>query len=152
MVTGDTIAQNDHVSNEEEKVIAVINELFDGYRAGDSSRVAAVFTNDAMLQSISSDEEGNDKITDAESIKGFVDYVGGGFKVLHDERLWETQVHVDKIFATVWTKYAFYLGDSFNHCGSETFLLRKVDKEWKIFYLVDTRQKKDCNVPEEVKK
>ena len=139
-------------SKERNKVSKVIKELFDGYRAGDSSRVAAVFSKDAMMQSIFVDAEGQHEITDVESLKSFTDYIGGGLKVTHDERLWNTQIYADELFATVYTNYAFYLGDNFNHCGTETFLLRKVDGEWKIFYLVDTRQKIGCELPPEVKK
>lgn len=152
LISCNTFAQNKQLSQNEKKVDAVINELFDGYRAGDSSRVAAVFTKDAKMQSIFEDSLGQHKISEVESLKAFTDYIGGGFKVVHDERLWDTQIHVDELFATVWTNYAFYLGDNFNHCGTETFLLRKVNNEWKIFYLVDTRQKTGCNVPPEIKK
>jgi hypothetical protein len=152
LISLNAFAQSESLTPDQEKVNKVINELFDGYRAGDSSRVAATFTKDAMMQSIFVDTLGQHKITDVESLKAFTNYIGGGFKVIHDERLWDTQIHVDDLFATLWTNYAFYLGDKFNHCGTETFLLRKVDNKWKIFYLVDTRQKTGCKVPPEIKK
>jgi hypothetical protein len=78
-------------------------------------------------------------------------YIGGGLSEVHDERLWETEIFHDDYMATVWTKYAFYLGKKFMHCGTEVFNLRKIDGEWKIFYLADTRQLENCNLPASVK-
>ena len=134
-----------------DKITKVIQELFDGYRDGDSTRVRAVFTADAHAQTILSTTGGNDKLSDLMSIDNFIKYIGGGLEEVHDEKLWDTQVHTDKQLATVWTKYAFFLGKKFIHCGTETFLLRKVKNDWKIFYLVDTRQKTGCKLPSEIK-
>jgi len=142
--------------NSESKRLAevklVIQELFDGYRAGDSTRVRSVFTAKAQMQSIYTSTEGEQIINEPKSINAFVDYIGNGFDQVHDERLWDTQIHADHQFATVWTRYAFYLGENFSHCGTETFLLRKVKNNWKIFFLVDTRQKSGCKLPAEIKK
>jgi len=139
-------------SKRNKKVATVIEELFDGYRAGDSTRVRAVFTTDAFAQTILTTTEGVDKLSDLASIDNFIKYIGGGFEEVHDEKLWDMQVHTDQRLATVWTKYAFFLGEKFIHCGTETFLLRKVKGDWKIFYLVDTRQKTGCKLPAEIKK
>lgn len=134
-------------ANPEETIIKnVILELFDGYRAGDSARVAATFTSTAILQSVGKNKEGKVELAEPLPVQKFLDYIGGGFSEVHDERLWETQVFYDELMATVWTKYAFFLGNNFHHCGTETFHLRKVNGDWKIFYLVDTRQLEDCQL------
>lgn len=138
-------------SKREEKITVVIQELFDGYRAGDSTRVRAVFTTDAHAQTIITTKEGDDKLSDVVSIDNFIKYIGAGFDEVHDEKLWDMQIHSDPQLATVWTKYAFFLGEKFTHCGTETFLLRKVKDNWKIFYLVDTRQRTGCKLPAEIK-
>lgn len=135
-----------------EKITSVIQELFDGYRAGDSTRVRAVFTANAHAQTILTSVDGDDRLSDVISIDEFIKYIGGGFEEVHDEKLWDMQIHSDPQLATVWTKYAFFLGEKFTHCGTETFLLRKVNDDWKIFYLVDTRQKTGCKLPAEIKK
>lgn len=134
------------------KITSVIQELFDGYRAGDSSRVRAVFTADAHAQTILTSVDGDDRLSDVISIDEFIKYIGSGLEEVHDEKLWDMQIHSDPQLATVWTKYAFFLGEKFTHCGTETFLLRKVNDDWKIFYLVDTRQKTGCKLPAEIKK
>jgi Putative lumazine-binding len=134
-----------------DKIMGVIDELFDGYRAGDSSRVKAVFTNDAKIQSVYTTNEGKESLTELKPISEFINYIGGGLAEVHDERLWEVQIHADNKLATVWARYVFFLGNNFSHCGTETFLLHKVNNEWKIFYLVDTRQKTGCELPANIK-
>ena len=135
-----------------EKVTSIIQELFDGYRAGDSTRVRAVFTTNANAQTIITSTEGEDKLSDVVSIDKFINYIGGGLEEVHDEKIWNLKIHSDEQLATVWTEYAFFLGENFIHCGTETFLLRKVNNNWKIFYLVDTRRNSGCKLPPEIKK
>ena len=143
------LAQN--VDKEKSKINYVILELFDGYRQGDSARVSATFTKKAVIQTIHKDKEGKVIISEPMSAQRFIDYIGGGFTEVHDERLWDTQIFYDDFMATVWTKYALFLGEKFTHCGTEVFNLRKVDGDWKIFYLADTRQLEDCKLPASVK-
>ena len=138
-----------NLSSEEKEVMAVIIELFDGYRAADSSRVRAVFTKDAVLQRAGT-KEGKPVLTPSNSINGFVKYVGSGLKQVHDEPLWDYKVNIDGSLASVWTKYAFYLDKSFHHCGAENFLLFNDGNGWKIFHLVDTSQTEGCDIPAEI--
>lgn len=142
---GHTLAQSDNKKKDE--IHAVISELFDAYRAGDSARVANVFTKDAIVQSIYLNGDGAPVASEATTVNSFLDYIGNGLTELHDEKLWDTQIHADKMMATVWTRYAFFLGEKFTHCGTETFLLRKVNGSWRIFILVDTRQTQGCQLP-----
>ena len=136
---------------EKNKINSTIQELFDAYRAGDSARVAATFTSEASLQTVHKDKQGKVVLSEPMPVQKLLEYIGGGLSEVHDERLWDTQIFHDEYLATVWTKYAFYLGKKFIHCGTEAFQLRKVEGNWKIFYLVDTRQLENCKVPASVK-
>ncbi len=136
------------LSLEQEKVMATITELFDGYRAADSSRVRAVFTENASLMRVG--EKDGDPHLGGGSIDGFVNYVGSGLDKLHDEPLWDYKVNIDGNLASVWTKYAFYLGGKFHHCGAESFQLFKSKDGWKIFLLADT-SKENCEVPDYIR-
>lgn len=138
-------------TTEKDKINEVINELFNAYRAGDSARVAATFDKKALIQTVREDASGKVILTEPVPATKLLAYIGSGLAEVHDERLWDTQVFMDKYMATVWTKYAFYLGKKFMHCGTEVFTLRKVEGSWKIFYLADTRQLKNCNVPAGIK-
>jgi len=135
-----------------EKINNVIQELFDGYRAGDSTRVRAVFTAGAQAQTILTTTDGVDKLSELKSVDNFINYIGGGLEEVHDEKLWDIKIHADNQLATVWCNYAFFLGDKFIHCGTETFLLRKEKNDWKIFYLIDTRKSTGCKLPDGIKK
>lgn len=64
-----------------------------------------------------------------------------------DERIWDTQVRIDGNLASVWTKYAFYLGPQFSHCGIDHFLLFRRAEGWKIIHLADTRRREGCEMP-----
>jgi hypothetical protein len=41
--------------------------------------------------------------------------------------------------------YKFYVGETFSHCGVNSFQLFKDKEGWKIIYLIDTRRKDPCN-------
>lgn len=138
--------------DDDELVKNTIIELFDGYRAGDSLRVKNTFTKDAILQSAYFDKSGQSQLSKASPVSKFIAYVGDGFEKKHDEKIWDLEIKVDNNLASVWTKYAFYLGGEFSHCGSENFLLIKKNNTWKIFHLVDTRQQDDCKIPESIRR
>lgn len=135
---------------EEDAVLAVVLELFDGYRAADSSRVSATFSNNGVMQRIAV-QDGKSVVTPTASLSRFTAYVGSGLTQKHDEPLWDTTVHVDGDLASVWTRYAFYLEGKFHHCGVENFLLHKENGSWKIFHLVDTSETENCDIPEAIK-
>ena len=136
---------------EKEKINYAVLELFDGYRLGDSARVAAVFTKKAILQTMHKDKNGKIILSEPMPVSKLTNYIGAGLSEVHDERLWDVQIFHDQMMATVWAKYAFFLGKKFMHCGTEVFNLRKEEGKWKIFYLADTRQQEGCNVPASVK-
>ena len=57
-------------------------------------------------------------------------------------------MEIDGNLAQVWTKYAFFLGEDFDHCGVDAFQLFNDGDGWKIFQLVDTRHREGCELPE----
>ncbi len=138
-------------TNNEQQIKDVIAELFNGYRTGDSLQVRNTFTNNATFQSAYYSAEGQSTLSQPESINAFITYIGGGLDKEHDEQIWNTSIKIDNYLASVWTQYAFYLDGKFSHCGSENFLLIKVDSQWRIFHLVDTRQKSGCEIPYSIK-
>ncbi len=83
------------------------------------------------------------------SIDGFVKGVGTPHEKVWNESIWDSEVRIDGNLAHVWTKYAFYLGEDFSHCGVDAFQLFKDDNGWRIFQLTDTRQFEDCELPPE---
>ena len=131
----------------QDDVMAVVNTLFEGMRKGDSTLVRSVFTKDARLMT-AFEKEGQPALRIG-SIDGFVKAVGTPHEKVWNEAIWDSEVRIDGNLAQVWTKYAFYLGEDFSHCGVDAFQLFKDDNGWRIFQLTDTRQFEDCELPPE---
>ena len=142
-------ASDSELNSDQKAVMAVIIELFEGYRAGDSARVSALFTKNAQMQRITL-HNGETTVTPSKSVQAWLNYIGSGLEQKHDEPIWNYTVNIDKGLASVWTAYAFYLDGTFHHCGVDAFLLVNMHDVWKIFHIVDTSQEEDCEVPDAI--
>lgn len=145
--TTTALAQSDPVGT---AILKPITTLFTGMNLGDSAMVHSAFADNATLASIGKDKTGKVIFKREASISGFLKAVGSPHKEPWSEPIWETEIDVDGDFAQVWTKYAFYIGKTFSHCGVDAFQLVKQNDQWKIFHLVDTRQKENCDLPKHV--
>ena len=134
-------------STEIKAVLKVVNRLFDGMRAGDSSMVSSTFYPGATMFTSFTNREGQPVLKKGD-LQRFLKAVGTPHDEVWDEPIWDTEVRIDGNLAQVWTKYAFYAGDRFSHCGVDAFQLTNTKNGWKIFHLTDTRQKEGCEVPE----
>ena len=112
-------------------------------RAGDSATVRAVFHPQALLSSALVGRDGAPQVR-VDSLGGFVRAVGTPHAEVWDERTSGEVVQVDGPMATVWTRYAFYAGTKFSHCGVDAFTLARTGTEWRIVALTDTRQRTGC--------
>ena len=136
-------------SHTKEEVTQVIQDIFDGMRAGDSTRVAGHFFRSATMSSISVDNSGNPVIRPG-SLQGWLNAIGTPREDILDERLWDIEVRIDGNLATVWTMYALYIGSNYSHCGVDAFQLFYNGSQWKVFHVADTRRK-ECEIPDEVR-
>lgn len=136
--------------NAKDEVMQVVQHLFDGMRAGDSSQVRSVFVEQARLMTVQTQEEGSRLHTS--SVDAFVTAVGKPHDAVWDERIWDVDVHVDGPMAAVWAPYAFYLGDALSHCGVNAFQLVRSADGWRIVQITDTRREEGCEVPAPVRK
>jgi hypothetical protein len=133
----------------DQEVMAVVVRLFDGMRKGDSAMVRSTFDAGARMATAMIRPTGETTYRyDADGVDGFAKAVGTPHDQPWDEKLWDVKVLVDRNLATVWTKYAFFLGPTFSHCGVDTFTLAKGAEGWKIIFLADTRQREGCALPE----
>ena len=137
--------QENNWTEEEVEVYQIIELLFDGMRAGDSSMVHAAFSDDVRMYSNSVDKDGNYQFSEG-SLSAFLTAVGTPHEGVWDEKIWNTKVNVEMGVAQVWTDYAFYRDDKFSHCGIDAFQLVN-DNGWKIINLIDTRKKMNCEKP-----
>ena len=126
---------------EEAAVVAAVHQLFEAMRTADGEMARAVFHPDARLG-----RAGEDGIRFSPA-DGFIERIGQPREVVWDEPIWDWEVQIDGRLAHMWTKYAFYLGDRFSHCGEESFQLYKADTGWQITQLIDTSRTEDCFYP-----
>ncbi len=136
-------AQSDMSDNEQ--VEKVIHTMFEGMRLGDSAMVRQVFYSEAQFFSAFVTPKGSSKLKEG-SVQEWLDAIGTPHDQVWNEEWWNPSINVDGNFAHVWTPYAFYVDDTFSHCGVDSFHMIKDDSgTWKIFHATDTRRRSGCD-------
>jgi hypothetical protein len=130
-------------STDEPLVKRTIEELFNAMRKGDSAGVAQAFAPKARLESIWVSGKNNDSVSIV-PISAFASSVARRKAGSLDEQIVFGSVRIDDGIAQVWTPYRFFLNQAFNHCGVNAFTLVKLNGQWLITHLIDTRRKSDC--------
>lgn len=116
-----------------------VRTLFTAMKNADAELLKSVFSETAVLQTITKDGVKN------EDINGFIASVSKMQKNDLDERIIIEAIHTDGDLASVFTPYSFYFKGKFSHCGANSFqLVKQQSGEWKIQYLIDTRRKDNC--------
>jgi hypothetical protein len=127
----------------QDSVKTAVNKLFEAMKNSDAVLLKTVFADSAILQTITQNKEGETKIKN-EKVEAFAISIGQLQKGDADERIEYGIIKIDGPLAIVWTPYKFYYKGVFSHCGVNSFQLVKLNGEWKIQYLIDTRRKKEC--------
>ena len=123
----------------EKEVVKPIESLFNAMKSADSIGVKNAFSGSAMMQTFGKNQEiRTDKVED------FAKQVGASQAGDLDERFTISKILVDGNMASVWVPYQFYYKGNFSHCGVNSFQLAKINNEWKIQYIIDTRRKDNC--------
>lgn len=130
-------------TTQRQSVIAVIEKLFDGMRAGDSTVMRLTLHPEAHLQSSFTNKAGNPVLKNG-SAEDWIKAVGTPHEEIYDEKIWSYHVQIDDNLAAVWTEYTFFLGEQLSHCGVNAFHLVKTIEGWKITHITDTRRRQNC--------
>ncbi|MFK7949032.1 MAG: nuclear transport factor 2 family protein [Saprospiraceae bacterium] len=141
MLTLPTFSQE--TKTDDVQIKNVIDQLFDGMRETDSTKIRAVVYPNATLKTISTNKKGKSKINTG-SMEQFIASVGSEHDGVYDEKIWSYDIKVDGNMATAWTEYTFYVDKKLLHCGVNAFELFKSDEGWKIIGITDTRRKNNC--------
>jgi hypothetical protein len=127
-----------------DSVKATITMLFTGMKNSDVATVKAAFADSgAIMQTISLNKQGNTVVLN-ETVDNFANTINKLPKGAADEQIVFDIVKIDGPLAIVWTPYNFYYNGAFSHCGVNSFQLVKLNGQWKIQYIIDTRRKKGC--------
>ncbi len=116
---------------------AAIHRLFAGMRAGDSSMVAAVLSEECMMATVK-DQEGRGEVLPG-SRRRFLEAVAGSGMEL-DERISGLDIRQDGPLANAWMSYEFYLDGTLHHRGVNEMILVKGQDGWQIRVIMDTRR------------
>jgi len=127
----------------EDSVKTAVNKLFEGMKNSNAVLLRSAFSDSAILQTISRNKDGK-TIIQNEGVSEFADFVSKQPKDAADERIIYDIIKIDGPLAIVWAPYKFYFKGAFSHCGINSFQLVKINGEWKIQYLIDTRKKSGC--------
>jgi hypothetical protein len=127
----------------EDSVKAVINNMFAGMMNADAALFRSVFSDKAIMQTISSTPEAG-TVVRTESLEVFTNFVSQLKKDSADERITFETIKIDGPLAIAWTPYNFYHNGKFSHCGVNSFHLVRFNGVWKIQYLIDTRRRQGC--------
>lgn len=135
-------------SGDEAKVIDAINNLFKSMQTNDTILFKSVFADQVTMATVTKNKEGKVVLQRDNSITGFMKAIAKpNPKGALNEEIWNIKVQLDGDFAQVWCDYAFYVGNTFSHCGVDAFQLSRTTDGWKIFHLADTRRKEACTIP-----
>ena len=133
LISSFSFAQN----TSEKEIVKPIENLFNAMKSADSLGVKNVFSSSAMMQTFNKNNE-----IRTEKVEDFAKQVGASQAGDLDERFTISKILVDGNMASVWVPYQFYCKGNFSHCGVNSFQLAKINNEWKIQYIIDTRRKK----------
>lgn len=133
LISSFSFAQN----TSEKEIVKPIENLFNAMKSADSLGVKNAFSGSAIMQTFGKNQEiRTDKVED------FAKQVGASQAGDLDERFTISKILVDGNMASVWVPYQFYYKGNFSYCGVNSFQLAKINNEWKIQYIIDTRRKK----------
>lgn len=127
----------------EDSVKAAVNQLFTGMKNADAAQIQSSFSDSAILQTIARTKEGRVVVRN-QPLASFVESVAKLPKGAADERIQFETVKVDGPMAIAWTPYQFYYNGHFSHCGVNMFQLVRLEGQWRINFLIDTRRKDNC--------
>jgi len=127
----------------EDSIKNTINDLFKGMLNVDKSLVRSSFGDSAILQTIARNFEGK-MVIENQTVEGFIAVISRLEKGAADEKVSFDVIRVDGPLAMVWATYEFFYNGKFSHCGVDSFQLVRINGQWKIQYLIDTRRRTGC--------
>ncbi len=137
-----------HAQSQESQVRAVIAKMFQAMAKADTATLRTCFTPGAGFMTYSFDSKGHSRAK-GENLADFLRGIALMGESDMEERLTGWQCLVDDGIASVWTPYEFYFEGKFSHCGANSIQLIRVQGEWKITMITDTRRKSKCLTAEE---
>lgn len=121
-----------------------VERMFDAMRTRDTAALRAVFDTTARLMTAGMSREGQ-PVLRVTSVDRFIQSIAAAPpETKLDERIFDVEVRQDANLATVWTRYHFFAGERFSHCGFDAFQLFRSAQGWRIIAIADTQRREGC--------
>ncbi len=127
----------------EDSIKTVINNMFIAMKNSDTVLLKTCFTETAVLQTFGKNKEGKAIVT-TETVSDFAKIVASIPPGAADEQIVFKDLKIDGAMAAVWTPFKLYFNGKFYSCGVNSFQVARLNGEWKIQYVLDTRRKNNC--------
>lgn len=132
------------VQHPDPEIRRTVDRMFDAMRARDTAALRSVFDTSARLMTTALSRDGK-AVLRVTAIDRFIQAIAGApAGTTLDERIFDLEVRQDANLATVWTRYSFYAGEQFSHCGYDAFHLFKSEQGWRIIAIADTQRREGC--------
>ena len=132
-----------YAQNAEDSIKAVINKMFTGMKNSDTAMVKECFTETAVLQTFDKTKEGKTIIT-TDTPSDFAKIIATIPAGAANEQIVFKDLKIDGPMAAVWAPFKLYFNGKFYSCGVNSFQLVRLNNEWKIQYILDTRRRNNC--------
>lgn len=109
----------------------------------DTVLLKTCFTETAVLQTFGRSKEGK-AIVSTQTVSDFAKMVASIPAGAADEQIVFKDLKIDGAMAAVWTPFKLYFNGKFYSCGVNSFQVARLNGEWKIQYILDTRRKNNC--------
>ena len=130
-----------NAQTEEEAVLAVAQQIFDGINTRNGDLIRSAMLPDALT--VSTLNRDGVPMTRSSNATQMAEDVASATQDFH-ERMFETTVHVQEGVALVWAAYDFHVNGEFSHCGIDTFSFVKTAEGWKAASLTYTVERTGC--------
>jgi hypothetical protein len=122
-------------------VRAAVDQLFLGMRMGNEAMLRRVLAPDVRFAVLDDSAR-----VASESLDGFIRAVAASAGSWN-EQIYDVEVRVDEVMASVWAPYTFYVAGRLSHCGVNSLELLRDTEGWKITQISDTRRTVACPDP-----
>lgn len=133
------IGFSQNTKQEKMAVRAVIDQFFEGMRLGDSAMVKKTVHPDVDLYTTYFDRNKQAQVA-SDNIESFLESIATQREEKWDERISNVEIKIEDNLATAWMDYTFYLDDFQSHSGVNAFQLVKLNGNWLILHITDTRR------------
>lgn len=119
--------------DDRQSAIAVVNRLFDGMKVKSAEQIKSVFTADVHFLAIDKPRDGKGiSRTRVMTGEAFAKMISESKSGEYREKMISPEARISGDMAVVSGRYTFYVGDTFSHCGTDTFNLVRTEAGWKI--------------------